>query len=263
MNIIRGEYFPEACKKVLVHYDVLFCDPNTIEDGDVVYTDTHHALLFKDILNERKNLTIVTSNSDHCLYDGPTDNPNGIDVQQLSCWKQWFGQNSYSESVTPIPIGFENFRWEQSFGPKTRWLHEARESECSPTKTVYLNCNKNTSLGARQECYNSAEQMNFVTVDQPNLTYQQYLNRIKEHKFVLSPRGNGLDCHRTWEILMMRRVPIIKKEGSMERLYKNIPVLFVDEWSDLDNMDLNEVYGEFFFDNQDYLTKDYWLNLIN
>jgi hypothetical protein len=263
MNIIRGEYFPQACTKVLVHYDNLYCDPNTIEDGDIIYTDTHHALLFKDLLNERKNLTIVTSNSDHCLYDGPTNNPNGIDVQQLTCWIRWFGQNSYSENVIPIPIGFENMRWETSFGPKTQWLRDARESKVSPTKTVYLNCNKNTSLEARQQCYNSAKQMNFVTVDQPNLTYQQYLSRIKEHKFVLSPRGNGLDCHRTWEILMMRRVPIIKKEGSMERLYKNMPVLFVDEWSDLINMDLEKMYEEFFFDNQDYLTKDYWLNLIN
>ena len=79
----------------------------------------------------------------------------------------------------------------------------------------------------------------------------------------MSPRGNGLDCHRTWEILMMRRVPVIKREGSMERLYNNMPVLFVDEWSDLKLMNLDKIYEEFFFDNQDYLTEDYWLNLIN
>lgn len=262
MNIIRGESFPTVCDKILVHYDILNCDPNTVEDGDTVYVDTHHALLFKDILNKRKNLTIVTSNSDHCLYDGPTDNPNGIDIQQLTCWKRWFGQNSYSENVIPIPIGFENLRWESSFGPKTQWLYEAREKDTSPTKLVYLNCNKNTSLKARQECYDAAEKMNFVTVDQPNLSYQEYLNRIKEHKFILSPRGNGLDCHRTWEILMMKRVPVIKREGSLESLYKNMPVLFVDDWSDLNNMDLDKVYEEYFFDNQEYLEVDYWLNMI-
>ena len=62
---------------------------------------------------------------------------------------------------------------------------------------------------------------------------------------------------------MMRRVPVIKREGSMERLYNNMPVLFVDEWSDLKLMNLDKIYEEFFFDNQDYLTEDYWLNLIN
>jgi len=262
MNIIRGECFSKNIQKVLSYYGKIYFNPKEIKDGDIVYSDTHAILEHKEILNTKKDLTIVTHNSDHCLYDGPTNDPNGINVQKLTCWKLWFGQNSYSKNVTPIPIGFENIRWEKSFGPKTRLLYEARESEFFPTKTVYLNCNKNRSPGARHECYNSVKQMNFVSVDQPNLTYQQYLNRIKEHKFVLSPRGNGLDCHRTWEILMMRRVPIIKREGCMERLYKNIPVLFIDEWSDLNKLNLEKLYKEFSFDNQDYLTERYWLNLI-
>ena len=71
MNLIRGESFPKSATKVLVHYDKLYCDPNTIDDGDIVYTDTHHALMFKDILNKRTSLTIVTSNS--CLlYTSPS-----------------------------------------------------------------------------------------------------------------------------------------------------------------------------------------------
>jgi len=49
----------------------------------------------------------------------------------------------------------------------------------------------------------------------------------------------------------------------MERLYKNMPVLFVDNWSDLNSINLDEVYDKFSFDNQDYLTVDYWLNFIN
>ena len=263
MNIIRGESYPQVADKVLIHYDQLYCDPYTIEDGDTIYIDTHHILLFKDILNKRKSLKIITSNSDHCLYDGPTDDPNGIDVQQLTCWDEWYGQNSYSEKVIPLPIGFENKRWEATFGPKTKWLIEARNKKYDPVKTAYLNCNKNTSLAERQLCYDSASQMKFISIDEPNLSYVEYLERIKQHKFVLSPRGNGLDCHRTWEILMMRRVPVIKREGSMERLYKNMPVLFVDNWSDLNSINLDEVYDKFSFDNQDYLTVDYWLNFIN
>lgn len=272
MNLIRGEFFPQVCTKILVYDNKIYCDPNTIEDGDIVYLDTHHALSFKDILNQRKDLTIVTSNSDHCLYDGLTDNPNSIDVQQLTCWKRWFGQNSYSENVIPIPIGFENKKWETFLGPKTEFLHEVREKDCSPIGTVYLNCKRDTSFNPiasiekrstlRQNCYDIVEKMNFVTVDQPNLTYKQYLNRIKEHKFVLSPRGNGLDCHRTWEILMMKRVPVIKREGSLESIYKNMPVLFIDEWSDLNDIDFDKVYNEYFFDNQEYLEVDYWLSMI-
>ena len=262
MKLIRGEHIPQLADKVLYHYDSLYCNPNNIEDGETVYCDTHQILRHKDILNTKQNLTISTHNSDHCLYDGPTENPNAIDIHQLTCWKKWFGQNSFSENVTPLPIGFENTRWEESFGPKTNWITEARSKDVSPTKSVYLNCNKNTSLNARQHCYNVANGMSYATVDQPNLTYQQYLSRIQEHKFVLSPRGNGLDCHRTWEVLMLKRIPVIKREGSMEHLYKNMPVLFVDDWTDLNQINLDEVYSEFFFDDQDYLTLNYWKNKL-
>ena len=263
MKLIRGEFIPQYADRVLYHYDKLYCNPNTIEDGQTIYCDTHRILDHKDILNTKKDLTIITHNSDHQLYDGPTENPNGINIYQLTCWKKWFGQNSFSKNVIPLPIGFENKRWESNFGPKTIWLNEAREKDINPTKTVYLNCNKSTSLAARQECYESASRMIFATVDAPNLSYPEYLQKMKEYKFVLSPRGNGLDCHRTWEILMMRRVPVIKREGSMEILYNNMPVLFVDEWSDLKLMNLDKIYEEFFFDNQSYLTEDYWLNMIS
>jgi hypothetical protein len=97
-----------------------------------------------------------------------------------------------------------------------------------------------------------------VTVDLPNLTYLEYLRKIKNHKFVLSPRGNGLDCHRTWEILMMKRVPVIKREGELRRLYNNIPVLFVDKWEDLNKLNLETLYTEFSFENQNYLYTDFW-----
>ena len=100
------------------------------------------------------------------------------------------------KKVIPLPIGFENKRWEATFGPKTKWLIEARNKKYDPVKTAYLNCNKNTSLAERQLCYDSASQMKFISIDEPNLSYVEYLERIKQHKFVLSPRGNGLDCHR-------------------------------------------------------------------
>lgn len=262
MKLIRGEHIPQLADKVLHHYDILYCDPNSIKDGETIYCDTHQILRHKDILNTKKNLTIITHNSDHFLCDGYDNNQNAVNVHQLTCWERWYGQNSFSKSVIPIPIGFENVRWEAMHGPKTMWIKQARDVDMVPTKKVYLNCNKNTSLDARQHCYNIASQMEYITVDQPNLTYQQYLSKIQEHKFVLSPRGNGLDCHRTWEVLMLRRIPVIKREGSMEQLYKNMPVLFIDDWHDLNQINLDEVYDKFFFDNQDYLTLNYWKKQI-
>lgn len=263
MNIVRGEFFPGICDKILYYYDNLYCDPNSIDDGDVVYCDTHHILKHKDILNKRKNLTIVTHNSDHYLCDGNPWSENGINVDELTCYSFWFGQNSYSSKVIPIPIGFENIRWESTFGPKTHWLNDARNVSTQPTSLVYLNCNKNTNVGERQKCYDECSRIgDIVNIDNPDLSYPQYLDRIKEHMFVLSPRGNGLDCHRTWEILMMRRVPILKREGKLEELYDNIPVIFVDNWSDIHNMNLKKIFKSLSFENQDYLEFEFWKNKV-
>ena len=263
MNLVRGELFPTISDKIILHYDNHYCDPNTILDNQIVYCDTHYILKYKDILNLRKNLTIITHNSDHCLCDSD-EGPNNINVNELTCYTHWYGQNVYSTKVTPIPIGFENLRWETVFGPKTHWLENARNNDDSifSSKPVYLNCNFNTNIYARQDCYNEVSKSKIVDIDYPNLTYHQYLKRIQEHMFTLSPRGNGLDCHRTWEILMMRRVPIIKREGQLEKLYSGLPVLFVDNWSDIHNTDLKDAFKQFSFENQDYLEFDFWKNKI-
>lgn len=259
-ELIRGEYLPKICDKILYYYGQLFCNPNNIEDGDVVYCDTHSILNYKDILNQKKNLTIITHNSDHYICDGDPWNENGISVDQLNCYEKWYGQNSYStkENVIPIPIGFENTRWESSFGSKTEWINQVFNEDINPSSLVYFNCNKSTNITERENCYNISKDIGFVTLDDPNLSYIDYLRKIKQHKFVLSPRGNGLDCHRTWEVLMMKRVPILKREGQLERLYSDMPVLFVDDWHQLDKLDLNSLFEEFSFENQNYINFDFW-----
>lgn len=258
MKLIRGEYIPQLADKVLIHYDRLMCNPHHIEDGDTVYCDTHHIMKFKDILNTKKDLTIITHNSDHCLYDGDHDDRLCVNVDELNCYSRWFGQSVYSEKVIPIPIGFENTRWEKHFGPKTEMITRIRKQNAIPSKIAYLNCSIQNGVEARQECYDKSSKMSFVTIDQPNLTYSQYLDRMKDHMFILGPRGNGLDSHRTWETLMLRRVPVLTKKGRLEELYNDLPVLFVDDWNDLNEMNLQEVYESFSFDNQDYLTMEYW-----
>jgi hypothetical protein len=262
MNLVKGEFFPSIADKILYHYDNLMCDPNDIENGDIVYCDTHYILKYKDILNTKNDLTIITHNSDHCLYDGEENNYNGVNVDELTCYSKWFGQNSYSKKVIPLPIGFENTRWEGSYGPKNEWLNQSRKKNTYPSSLVYLNCNKSTNCIDRSDCYDKVSKMSFVVIDEPNLPYPEYLNKIKDHMFVISPRGNGLDCHRTWEVLMMRRIPILKREGQLEELYKNFPVLFIDSWDDIDNINFEKIFKEFSFDNQEYLYFNFWEKMI-
>lgn len=262
INLIRGEFFPSLADQVLVHYDQLYCIPSSIKDGDIVYCDTHQIIRFKELLITKKNLTIITHNSDGYVCDETPWKEHGVNTNDFDgCYTKWYAQNSYSkkDNVIPLPIGFENTKWEQCFGPKTQWINEVALENISPNAMIYFNCRESTNKTERQSCKEICSRFDFVNIDIPNLGYKDYLRKIKSHKFTLSPEGNGLDCHRTWEILAMNRIPILKKSGSLERLYKNLPVLFINKWEDLGNIDdLEYEYKNKLNINRNYLYCNFW-----
>ena len=109
-----------------------------------------------------------------------------------------------------------------------------------------------------------------------NLTFseKEIVNRndswIKQSKyaFVVSPLGNGLDCHRTWEALILGCIPIVKTSG-IDNLYKDLPVLIVDDWNDVTKELLENVVNDFKekhekgLYNYDKLLLKYWVDKIN
>jgi len=84
-----------------------------------------------------------------------------------------------------------------------------------------------------------------------------------EYAFVLSPRGNGHDCHRTWEALLLGCIPIVKT-SPMDSLYDDLPVLCVSSWSDISESLLANTIEKYrhqsFSINK--LTLTYWMEKI-
>jgi hypothetical protein len=63
-----------------------------------------------------------------------------------------------------------------------------------------------------------------------------YLRQLATHQFVLAPRGNGIDTHRIWEAIYMGAVPVVRFVPEMHRQWRDVdrlPILFVDDWSQL------------------------------
>jgi len=73
----------------------------------------------------------------------------------------------------------------------------------------------------------------WATVEDERVNYTNFLLNLGRHKFVLCPRGNAIDCHRNWEVLYMKRVPVMKRDPYLEVLFKDYPVLFVDKYSEV------------------------------
>ena len=87
------------------------------------------------------------------------------------------------------------------------------------------------------------------------------------YAFVISPHGNGLDCYRTWEALLMGCIPIVKR-SPIDYLYADLSVAIVDEWSEITPLNLARWLERFGpgFDREPLrraLSGAYWLERIH
>lgn len=53
-----------------------------------------------------------------------------------------------------------------------------------------------------------------------------------EYAFSVSPHGNGYDCHRTWEDLILGMIVIVKT-SPIDHLYDGLPVVIVRSWDEI------------------------------
>lgn len=88
---------------------------------------------------------------------------------------------------------------------------------------------------------------NFVIFGK-KMSFKDYLYELNNYKFVLCPRGNGVDTHRFSEILLMNSIPVLEKNG-LSDLYSKFPCIIVDNFSNVTIDLLNNTT----FDNKKYL----------
>ncbi len=81
--------------------------------------------------------------------------------------------------------------------------------------------------------------------------------------FEVSPRGNGLDCFRTWESLFLQTIPIVKT-STLDPLYvdEGFPVAIVDSFEEITTAKLRdwreELGHKFTLEMSQKLTVDFW-----
>ena len=138
---------------------------------------------------------------------------------------------SFGGKVNPIPYGIK--RKINQFDNNQLILKKTIDINVEPTKEVYLNYS--ITNPERQTILDYFQNKTFVNIETKKLKYSDYLNEIKKHKFVICPDGNaiGCECHRDWETLYMKRVPIVLDTQYLRTIFKDLPVLFVKSFFDL------------------------------
>ena len=97
---------------------------------------------------------------------------------------------------------------------------------------LYLNFDVRTNPAVRAPLLAALRHRPFVRLGRP-LPYPAYLAEMAGHHFCLSPPGNGLDCHRTWECLYLGVVPVVRR-GDGDALLSGLPVIACDDLAGLD-----------------------------
>ncbi len=60
-----------------------------------------------------------------------------------------------------------------------------------------------------------------------------YMLALPNTKFVISPEGNGIDCHRHYEALMAGCIPVIEKNPLTEEKYKGCPIVWTTDYTEI------------------------------
>ncbi len=106
----------------------------------------------------------------------------------------------------------------------------------------------------------------------PGITYVDNLSRSQlwryygEFAFIVSPRGYGKDCHRTWEALALGCAVIVSKDSFLEPLYEDLPVIQIANWDlvTAENLALwqAELAAKWHTFRFEKLRTDFWLDAI-
>lgn len=76
------------------------------------------------------------------------------------------------------------------------------------------------------------------------LPSSEYFTSLPSYKFVISPEGNGVDCHRHYEALMTGCIPVVEDSIHVREVYGNCPILYTTDYSEITSEYLEKKYDE-------------------
>lgn len=133
--------------------------------------------------------------------------------------------------IHPFPYGLQ-----RKMHAKDNRLNEIQRhiyADFPPKNLLYVNHSERTNVKERKGIKELFVGKQWARVETSIIDYKSLLAKVKQHKFMICPIGNAVDCHRNWETLYLKRVPVMKKNKYLEYLFKDYPVLFVNEYSDI------------------------------
>lgn len=174
----------------------------------------------------------------HSLFLHNSDISHSADImnQTLKIFGRIFVTNWLGDipGVHAIPIGLENQSYLRNgiqkdyFTLRKSGLMSFDERPISLLKGFSIETNKIE----RSTALNTTKDVDGSLVLTVGVSPKRYRHLVGNSKYVLSPPGNGPDCHRTWEAIYLGAIPIVKRNFWPEFDFQP-PVVVVDEWTEV------------------------------
>jgi hypothetical protein len=211
-------------------------DPKKVRRGDMIFVEYQLLRAFRKLARKIKQPFIVVTPNVEGHSDGPLPGPHEklLSIRNVA---GWFVQNidcAPTSRVFPIPIGLSNTFWQR--GDFKAVQEKKRDIFC------YVNFDVATNQSCRKVCWDYFAKMDWTKAVRGK-EYQDYLRDLSRSVFVISPHGNGLDCHRTWEALCLKCYPVVLS-SSLDPLYEGLPVVIVNSWDEVTESFLKEKQKE-------------------
>jgi len=231
-------------------------DPELVCNGDTLFLNANWCAFFFEKIHPQieAHYILVTHNS---VFHAPGNYEHYLNDSTLVAW---FAKNTMimHPKMYPLPLGIANKYWPHG---NTNNLDEARNQLLTIEKEIllYINFDTNTNP-TRADIYNYFVPQPFSYVQKPKL-FNEYLYDLTRSKFVISPPGSSLDCHRIWEALLVNCIPIVI-HSPLDLLLHDLPVLIINDWHEVTESFLNKKYEEIKTRkyNQDKIFVHYWIN---
>lgn len=198
--------------------------------------------------NFKNSFILILHNSDQNFSE------KHLDIFDRTLVEKVYSQNVVvkDDRVIPLPIGLANSCWE--------WgnVQALKNIEVKDKKTKDIYFNFTVEGGARDEkrpgCYAAVTKLGIPWIEDKKFT--AYLEDLNDYRYIVSPQGNGIDCHRTWEALYLKVIPIVDRNATTEFYSEYFPMFLVDDWNDLNLKDLEEFESKADWSNYNLLGFD-------
>lgn len=261
---------------------------NEVQDGDVIWCNIASVKQFitSTAPNLHAHFVLVSGDSDKSIPASVGGHDIAIPFLQNANLLHWYTTNCDSNPLpakfTCLPLGLsanDNGLWHWKLYLQQAYLHgwgliqgltqdptdfrnssdhvllvafSVRANPAERTPPYMLSCSSTGRLSHISHCFTDD------VIDHVS-NYTAYYQALSRARFAYSPHGMGLDCHRTWEALYMGAYPIVKT-SSLDQLYRDLPVLIVQDWEDITEDLLEQIFQIFHAKafNFEQLYIDYW-----